>query len=332
MSLKFNPAEWREYVAFRKRVGATLPEIEAAWNRKSAVGNGETISDLIVLYKARRKTAGRSIDAIKHRDLALSRFDQYVGNLQSSAITEKTFTLWFSHLESKHSLGDVAIAGHYSAVRAMFNTPAVKKLCRENPCDFVEPPEVEPKDEVAFMSLRQAFEFFKANRDQACIGRLATEAFGGLRFSSAARLLKDDLDFAECGITLPASGHKSGRRHYVDGFPRNLWKWIRFAPAACWELSGRNYMRLKSEAFVRAQFPNPGNVLRHTMPTMHLSAFKNAAALATLLQHRNATMLYQRYKGRGVSRTTGRAYFMISPSTVLLTFERFCRIVGVSLP
>jgi integrase len=329
----FDPKEWRAYVAFKERTGATLPQLEDAWAKfKGSTAKGATVSQLIALYRTKRTTKGRSKDALKHRDLALSRFEAFAGLFASSSVNEDVFTGWFRQLETDHKLGDVAIAGHFSAVRTMFNLPAVRRLCRDNPCDYVEAPAVEESDEVAVLTLRQAFDFFKANRNQSCVGKLAAEAFAGLRFSSAARLKLANLDFAELGLELPGSQHKSKRRHYVDGFPKNLWRWLRFAPPECWELSERNYMRLKSEAFIRAQFPNPGNVLRHTMPTMHLSAFKDAASLATLLQHRNATMLYQRYKGRGVPRAVGRAYFMITPKTVQLTFERFCALVGVQSP
>jgi integrase len=330
VSMAFDPKEWRAYTEFRQRTGANLAAIEQAWHGRSvAKGGGMTVPELIALYKEKRKTAGRSLDAIKHRDLALARFAEYTAGVAVPVPTDETVVAWLAWLPEKYGLGDVAVAGHFSALRAMFNLPAVKKVCRENPCDFVEAPEVDEKDEVSTLSLRQAFEFFKANRREPCIGRLAVEAFAGLRFSSASKLRLADLDFDELGITLPASRHKSGRRHYVDGFPRNLWLWLRFAYREHWLMSPRNYMRQKSEAFIRAGFRNPGNVLRHTFPTMHLSAFKNAAATATLLQHRNATMLYQRYKGRGVSQAVARAYFLITPTTVKLPFDRFCRLVGI---
>lgn len=329
-ALRFDPKEWREYAAFRTRTKATLPEIEIAWSRfRETIAQAQKTSELIAFYRSKRSTAGRSKMGLKQRDLALGRFDAFLGHHPYPAVDEAKIDDWIGWLRSKHGLGDEAVLRHFSVIRAMFNFPPIKKICRTNPCDYVEPPRVKEKDEVAVFNLRQAFDFFKANRNQREVGRLATEAFGGLRFSSAAKLLLPDLDFAEQGITLPGSKHKSERRHYVDGFPKNLWRWLKFAPADCWDISERNYMRLKSEAFIRAGFSNPGNVLRHTMPTMHLSAFKNAPALATILQHRNSTMLYQRYKGRGVPQSVGRAYFMITPKTVLVSFERFCAFVGV---
>jgi len=72
--------------------------------------------------------------------------------------------------------------------------------------------------------------------------RLALEAFAGLRFSSAARLVKADVDFAEEGITLPAAKIKTRKRHYIDGLPDNLWKWLRAAPEEAWSLTERQYL------------------------------------------------------------------------------------------
>jgi integrase len=180
------------------------------------------------------------------------------------------------------------------------------------------------------MALKDAFTFFQVNRDERAIGRLALEAFAGLRHSSAARLVRSDLDFHESGVVMAGAKHKTGRRHYVDGFPRNLWRWLRHAPADCWTLKPRAYAQHKALAFARGNVKNPGNVWRHTFATMHLAAFKDAPALGTLLTHRNLTMLYSHYKGRGVAKSTARAFFLITPKTVLLSFERFCRFAGVT--
>jgi len=62
---------------------------------------------------------------------------------------------------------------------------------------------------------------------------------------------------------------------------------------------------------------------------MHLAAFKDAPALAVLLTHRDISMLLTHYRGRGVSQAVGRAYFCITPKTVELSWERFCRVFGV---
>jgi hypothetical protein len=119
----------------------------------------------------------------------------------------------------------------------------------------------------------------------------------------------------ERGVVMPGSKHKSGRRHYVDGYPDNLWAWVRHAPDACWDVNARMYLNLKAEAFARAGVENPGNVLRHSFCTYHVAMHKDAARTAVLLTHRGTAMLYSRYKGRATE-ADGRAYFSIVPGVM----------------
>jgi len=223
----------------------------------------------------------------------------------------------------------VTVSHHRKSLSAFYNYAVRVKWVSENPCAAIPSPRIVRREDVGGLSLCDAFEFFRANRDERAIGRLAAEAFGGLRYSSAARLAFADLDFENAAITMPAAKHKTGRRFYVDGWPRNLWRWLRHAPRAGWEQVQRGYAEDKKWAFARARVKNTGNVLRHTFATMHLAAFRDGAATAVLLTHRDINMLLTHYRGRGVSRTVARAYFCITPKTVELGWERFCALFGV---
>jgi integrase len=164
---------------------------------------------------------------------------------------------------------------------------------------------------LSVADVQKLFETATRLRPQVC-AKLALEAFAGLRFSSAARLVKADVNFKDKGITLPAAKIKTRRRHYIDGLPPNLWRWLRVASPEAWTLTERQYLTLKGEAFTLAGVTNPGNVLRHSFCSYHVAANKDAARTAVILCHANPSMLYQHYKGRATEKDA-RSYFCIKP-------------------
>lgn len=174
---------------------------------------------------------------------------------------------------------------------------------------------VHPVGVVEILTVEQAAQLFayarKHQRD--AIGRLALEAFAGLRFSSAFRLEKSDINFDDRGILLPAHKLKTERRHYIDGLPDNLWEWLRVTNDGCWAMEGSEWMHLKSRLFVDAKVPHPRNCLRHSFCTYHVAAYKNPGLTATILCHRNQQKLWQAYNGNA-KQADGVKYFEIRPA------------------
>jgi hypothetical protein len=147
------------------------------------------------------------------------------------------------------------------------------------------------------------------------IGRLALEAFAGLRFGSADKLSKEDINFAEKGIMLPKYKVKTRRRFYLDDLPDNLWDWMDLATDACWQMEKNDWMHMKSHLFKDARVPHPRNCLRHSFCTYHVSAYKNPGRTATILCHQNQTQLWGHYHGIA-SQAAGLTYFSIKPENV----------------
>lgn len=77
-------------------------------------------------------------------------------------------------------------------------------------------------------------------------------------------------------------------------------------------MTQRNYLNLKAKMFADAAVKNPGNVLRHSFCSYHVSLHKDAARTAVLLTHRSPAMLYQHYRGRATAADAAR-YFAIAP-------------------
>jgi len=307
--VRFNPREWEEF---------------KAWKAQRQLAVRRSVEQAVEQYLAARDEEGLSPDSISHARLHLTRFAEKFGALNLSEINMNYVKLWLGKLRSENRFSDVTVAHHRISLSSLFSWAVRMKLVNENPCAAIPAPRRVRSDDVAVLTLREAFRFFSTNRDQPAIGRLALEAFGGLRYSSAARLTCEELDFENKGITFPSTKHKLGKRFYVDGWPHNLWRWVGYVPRGGWGLPEWAYARGKKDAFIRAGVSNAGNVFRHTFATMHLAAFNKQEALARLLTHRDVGMLMTHYRGRGVPQAVARAYFCITPRTVELGWERFC--------
>jgi integrase len=144
-------------------------------------------------------------------------------------------------------------------------------------------------------------------------GRLALEAFAGLRFSMASQIAPADIDRAAKGISLPAAKHKARKRDYVEGFTPNLWAWLEWSKVDEWKMTPRQYLEAKSSAFDRGDgVPHPRNVLRHSFASYDVAAHGDVGKTATRLSHASPKMLYRHYKGKA-TQADGVAYFQILP-------------------
>lgn len=276
-----------------------------------------TVAELVNRYHSARARDGKSIEAIRHQRLHHKTLSAFFGTQAIAEISPDLIRKWLgSLLNSKTGepiTSPVTLRDYRKSAASLFEFAANNGLILRNPVRAVHPPTV-IKDAIEILTVEQTAQLFAANLNQPIIGRLALEAFAGFRYSSAARCQASHINFSDKGVELPASLHKSRRRKYVEGHPANLWAWLNHAPASCWAVSERNYLKLKADAFTRAGIVNPGNALRKGFCTYHLAAYQDATKTAFLLQHRSPTMLYQEYNGVAV-KASGLRYFTVTPST-----------------
>jgi len=296
--LTFDPREWRRWLMFRQLIGEIDPVTVAqqwlAGRKEQGVQSSITVGDAARRYLAARKSEGIAKATLSHAAKDMSRFTARFGDRLLADLRPEEIRQWLGTLP----FSDITKRNHYKRVSAFFSWGRMEGLAASNPCESIKSPARESED-VTVLSVDDTEKLFATAfklRPQVC-ARLALEAFAGLRFSSAARLVKADLNFAEKGITLPASKLKTRRRHYIDSLPDNLWKWLRAAPAEAWELTERQYLALKSQVFTLSAVTNPGNVLRHSFCSYHVAAHKDAARTAVILCLANPSTLYQHYKG-----------------------------------
>ena len=266
-------------------------------------------ADASARYLTARASEGIEKATLCHARKDMSRFVAKFGSRLLGDIKPDELRAWLTTLP----FSEVTKRNHYKRVNAFWKWARLEGLAAVNPCDSIKSPARESND-VSVLSVadvQKLFETAARLRPQVC-AKLALEAFAGLRFSSAARLVKADVNFKDKGITLPAAKIKTRRRHYIDGLPTNLWRWLRVAPPEAWTLTERQYLTLKGEAFTLAGVTNPGNVLRHSFCSYHVAANKDAARTAVILCHANPSMLYQHYKGRAAEKDA-RSYFRIKP-------------------
>lgn len=314
--LTFDPKEWRQWLTFRNMVGDADPlQVAQEWvasQRSAAIRETITISEAANRYLKAREVDGIAKGTLCHAKKDMGRFVKQFGDRHLNVPPDEIRS-WISALP----FSDVTKRNHYKRVRAFYAWAKMDGLTAANPCENIKSP-ARYADDVSVLTVKHAQKLFATAwtlRPQVC-ARLALEAFAGLRFSSAARLVKDDINFADKGITLPAAKIKTRKRHYIDGLPSNLWKWLRAAPDEAWTITDRQYLTLKSDIFRLSDVPNPGNVLRHSFCSYHVAKDKDAARTAVILCHSNPSTLYQHYKGKATS-SDAKLYFKISPASIV---------------
>jgi hypothetical protein len=308
---------WEEFD--RITSGADPLDVASWWARTHhRLGGRLATSTAVADYIKHREAQTNSRDTINHLRLHLRRLADYFGNDPLNALTPERLDAWLGSLRSAR-LGDSAISSttrrhHYISAGVFFRHLLRQGLIERNPLDAVARPAVVTRDDVGLLTVAEAARLFAKNAHRAVVGRLALEAFGGLRASSAGRLRADHLKWDLRGLELPATQHKSGRRHFTDGHPPNLWPWLRHAPAACWSMSERMYAQEKVLAFERAEVPHPHNCLRHSFATYHLHGFKDPGRTAVLMQHRRSPEILWRFYAGRATQAAGRAFFRILPT------------------
>lgn len=247
----------------------------------------------------------------------------------------RTWVAGLKHDRTGKPLDMLTKRHHLIAVKTFFRRCWREGWIERDPTMPIVLPAIEERD-VNVVAVEQAFNFFKVNRDHRSIGRIALEAFGGLRYTSAGKIVKGDIKFERRGIELPSNKHKSRKRKYRQGQPPCLWAWLKHAPDECWELTFRQYREDKREMSVmagmrpmilkndadRAHARELKNVWRHSFASYLLAKEKDFAPIAYLMQHARSTTT-EIYEGRADELDAHR-YFSITPASVLMTWDQFC--------
>jgi integrase len=313
--MDFNPADWHLWTQFRELIGAADPmDVARFWLAKGGPNSARSnipVSELINRYLAARDAEGTGAASLSHTKGDLARFATAFGQRGADEITADLLRAWLRTLP----FAPTTKRNHHKHGAALFNW-AIREgvFDGQNPFRNVEKPPL-TTGEVEILTAEQTALIFataQAQRPAAC-ARLALEFFTGLRHSTAARLDKEEIDFAARGLRIPAAKIKTARPQYIEGLPGNLWTWLASAPDDAWTLRGKDYERAKSDVFRLAGIENPGNVARHSFCSYHVALHRDAASTAIILCHTSPRTLYQHYKGLATAESAAR-YFATVPA------------------
>lgn len=305
--------ELNEWHAFKSAIGgADWRDVVAAWQREGGKEKLITVGEIVQRYLAEqdKRLAVGSLAKVTHKKNCpkAKAFEADFGTYPAADVEASEIEEWIDDLgfEAAETFNT-----YRKIVHSIFE--CAKKECPYNPVSDVK--SRDDKGEIEILTVEETEQLLKyalANyRD--LVPRLALECFAGLRFSSAHRIVKGDINFDDKGILLPAHRIKTGRRHYIDGLPENLWEWLALETPATWSMTSRTCRRLKSECFKKAKVRHPNNVLRHSFCTYHVAAFKDSGRTATILCHRNQGMLWAHYNG-AAKQADGVRYFKLRPA------------------
>lgn len=292
--LSFDPREWRTWLAFKAKIGEADPmQVAHEW----LAGRGGTTSTLTVAeavtkYLAHRSDGNLSEDTRRHFKKHLQdRFAATHGAMNLHEVAADTIRKWLKslrHPRTAKPMEPVTLRHHRKDVNTFLEWCVAEGLIMRNPCASVAVPEVIEED-VELMPVADTQRLFELNAGRRVIYRIALEAFGFLRASSAGRISKADINFKTRGLRMPGAQHKSRKTKFRQGHPDNLWAWIEGAPDEVWDMQWWEYRNEKRVAFEVAGLGGSDNRLRKTCLSAHLAWLKNQPLTSYLAQHRHTS-------------------------------------------
>lgn len=312
-ALRLDEGEAREWRAFRAAIGedTNLDLVAACWLRHQEIAKigPMTLTEAIAAYTGAKKTEGVSAAAIAHYGPIFDRLTAFMGNRDVATVTESAIADFMAEQEGSHH----TMRTRFSRVRALFNWLADTKRIAGSPFRGIRPPKV-PAQEVQILTVEQTRTLFERSagdgRHRETLGRIALEAFAGLRNDTAAQIVAAEIQ--PDGLRVPAAKIKTAKAQFLDGLPANLHAWLAWSRPAEWCMTRRQYAEAKARAFIRADVPHPHNCLRHGFASYHVAALKDPGKTAVILCHKSQNLLWDVYRGIA-EEADGKAYFEIMP-------------------
>jgi site-specific recombinase XerD len=315
--------ELSDWIAFKLAVGKTpWRSVVAGWQenlRKTGTSPCtltalKAADDYLEACYKKQKAGLMSDDTIRHKKQKIEAFGAYFNSDIIDTIKKESIEAW---LEGNPEIVKPATFNNWRKhIVAFFAYWVEETILHHNPAGRID---ILPdkKDHVGILTIRQTAALFSyaLEKKNTILGRVACEAFAGIRFSGAGRLGADDLITEDRKLRIPASKMKAGSRFSSDKFPDTVWLWLEKNPPEQWlPLTESQYMHEKSDLFEDAGIPHPHNCLRHSFATYHLNALADPGLTSVLLAHGNPKMLWQHYNGEASTKDS-KAYWTITPET-----------------
>jgi len=318
-AFRLDQDEAREWRAFRAQIGAeaNLDAVAACWERNHRPAAAAlTVAQAVSAYTASKTAEGVSASAIAHYKPIFDRLEEEHAERDVSTIKREEIEAWMNQQDGSHHTRRT----RFARVRALFNWLAETARLDRSPFVGMKPPKV-PHKEVSILTLKQTRSLFTENAKNAdgapitqaqreTLGRVALEAFAGLRNDTAAQIVAAEIQ--PDGLRIPAAKIKTAQPQYLDGLPANLFAWLKWSKPEEWTMTRRQYAEAKADAFTRAKVPHPHNCLRHGFASYHVAAFKEPGKTSVIMCHTSLKLLWAVYRGIATE-ADGQKVFQIMP-------------------
>ncbi len=335
-SRSLDPARRKRWEIADAIIGDADPvDVANTWirtERSQSLKQGPMVGDLLGAFlEYRSQDAGFEEN---HYRVAFKRFSTVFGELSAMELERESGSVaaWIDDLpfaaETKRN--------HFKRLSGAFSWALKRGILDRHPFARLSAPR-RSRGDVEFLSLEDVRRLFHANEHlPGRCAKLALELFGGLRTSAVSRVEWENLKFEARGIDIPGWKAKTGRRHFVEGLPPNIWNWLERAEQgdfveACenWKNSEHRaewkrlcrgkWKREKGAALELAglkkkgKFSPPRNWARHTFATNHVAAFRDLALTSTLLSHSKTVEVLKEYYLGVETRVRARRFFELRP-------------------
>lgn len=321
-ALRLNADEAREWRAFRAIVGANtdLALVAECWarNKATALIPPLTVHEAVIAYTAAKTAEGVDAASISHYKPIFDRLEEMVGKRDVKTVTGDDIDAFMTRHggDSKQTRRT-----RFARVRALFNWLVETKRLASSPFAGKNAPKV-PTEEVEILTISQTRQLFMRNLQaegsdpipqerRETLGRLAMEAFMGLRHDTAGQIVASEIQ--PDGLRIPAAKIKTEKNQFLDGLPANVHAWLEWSRPKEWCMTQRQYLEAKTNAFIRAGVPHPHNCLRHGFASYHVAAYKDPGKTSVILCHKSPKLLWDTYRGMA-SQPDGIEYFRIVPA------------------
>ena len=297
-----------------------------------------------VIGGERRKKA-RHIDDLRSRVGAFVKTK--FGDRFPETVTQKELLDYVTGLKDCEAR---TIRNHKNALSAFFGWIRDQQLIATSPAAGIRKRMLpkEEKKEIGFLSLSEVESYLRAAERYApeMVAHEVVQLISGVRADDEMGSFRAEFVLPQTKeIKIPAAIAKTGKGEVIDNIEGSFWAWWSAYGTKKGLLRPRNYeprwTRLRvlssihnqTEADKLARLPIksllklptakaaleqwPWNGRRRTFCTFHIAMHQSADKTALILRHRgSAETLHNSYRGMGVTKEQGRAYFKIVPSPV----------------
>ena len=310
--------ERRAVMAFREMVTALPDSIakptlgQAVDLMSSTLGvrhKSKTISQAVdgyLLSLQRNKVSSSHLDSVSGR---LRKFEADHGEWLACDISSEVISDWLEEL----NLEDLTVNHYRAALVQLFNHALETGTVESNPASKVKKRKVDSK-EPGILTPIQAANLLENAANEILPG-LALGLFAGIRRAELCRMDWSEIDFEQDLVEVKGKKAKSASRRLVP-MRKNLKAWLAphrklRGPVMPSEMIWRTRLASAMEASGIDEWPH--NALRHSFPSYHLAAFKDAAALALEMGHTTTKTVFEHYRAL-VTPAKGKAFWKIMPA------------------